>query len=146
MELVGSEHSTINSKDFLEALAGNEIKLKITKVKPIKKSNYGKDYYININFQLLEQLEEYVKCSVVNIGFGLIGVDQDKYKITFNTNLYPILNYAFITADIIPPHNAKDIIASEKEIREVLMGLEFIATSKYVTETKFKPYYKLEVI
>lgn len=146
MELVGSEHSTINSKDFLEALAGNEIKLKITKVKPIKKSNYGKDYYININFQLLEQLDEYVKCSVVNIGFGLIGVDQDKYKITFNTNLYPILNYAFITADIIPPHNAKDIIASEKEIKEVLMGLEFIATSKYVTETKFKPYYKLEVI
>ena len=28
MELVGHEHSTINSKDFLEALAGKEIKSK----------------------------------------------------------------------------------------------------------------------
>ena len=146
MELVGHEHSTINSKDFLEALAGKEIKLKISKVKPIKKSNYGKDYYINIDFQLLEQLMDYVKCSVVNIGFGLVAVDQDKYKITFNSNLYPILNYAFITADIIPPHNAKDIIASEKEIYEVLINLEFKATSKYITETKFNPYYKLEVL
>ena len=89
---------------------------------------------------------DYVKCSVVNIGFGLVAVDQDKYKITFNSNLYPILNYAFITADIIPPHNAKDIIASEKEIYEVLINLEFKATSKYITETKFNPYYKLEVL
>ena len=146
MELVGNEHSTINNKEFMKALENKEIKLKIIDVKPIQKSSYGKDYYINIDFQLLADLEDFIKCSVVNIGFGVAGINETQYKISFNSNLYSILNYAFITSSVIPKHNAKDIVASETEIKEALNDLEFIATSKYITKTKFQPYYRLEVL
>lgn len=146
MQLVGNEHSTINNKEFMKALENKEIKLKIIDVKQIQKSSYNKDYYINIDFQLLANLEDFIKCSVVNMGFGIIEVNETQYKISFNSNLYSILNYAFITRGVIPKHNAKDIIASETEIKEVLKDLEFIATSKYITKTKFKPYYRLEVL
>ena len=146
MELVGNEHSTINTKEFMKALENKEIKLKIIDVKQIQKSSYGKDYYINIDFQLLADLEDFIKCSVVNIGFGVAGINETQYKISFNSNLYSILNYAFITSGVIPKHNAKDIVASETEIKEALNDLEFIATSKYITKTKFQPYYRLEVL
>lgn len=146
MELVGNEHSTINAKEFMKALENKEIKLKIIDVKQLRKSSYGKDYYINIDFQLLADLEDFIKCSVVNIGFGVAGINETQYKISFNSNLYSILNYAFITSGVIPKHNAKDIVASETEIKEALNDLEFIATSKYITKTKFQPYYRLEVL
>lgn len=69
---------------------------------------------------------------------------QDKYIVSNKTNLFLLLNYAFISKGIVDENNQKGFNnVTFDEITEGLKGLEFEAVSILETKTQFNPYYKL---
>lgn len=58
----------------------------------------------------------------------LIDEDKDEYKVFGLSSCFPLFNYAFIEAGLLPKGNTKNIIFTHEELVEVLEGLEFRAT------------------
>lgn len=70
--------------------------------------------------------------------------EPDLYNISNKTNLFSILNYAFICNGKVQPGNQQGFNnVTYEEIQEALTGLEFKGMAVYVEKTSYKPYYKL---
>ena len=57
----------------------------------------------------------------------LFDESKDEYKIFSGSSGFPLVNYAFIKADLLPANNRKNIIFTSEELIEALEGLEFRA-------------------
>lgn len=81
---------------------------------------------------------------VVGLPYQLVPArEPEKYNISSKTNLFPIVNYAFINKEIVPEGNQQGFInVTFDELKEALTGLEFKATVIYIEKTTYKPYYK----
>ena len=86
-----------------------------------------------------------VKNQVIGLPYQLVPArEPDKYNISNKTNLFPIVNYAFICKEIVPAGNLQGFTnVTFDELREALTGLEFKAKVVYIKKTTYKPYYKL---
>ncbi|WP_458456485.1 hypothetical protein [Methanobrevibacter sp.] len=58
----------------------------------------------------------------------LVDEDKDEYKVFEMSSAFPLFNFAFIEAGLLPKNNTKNIIFTHDELVEVLEGLEFRAT------------------
>ena len=68
----------------------------------------------------------------------------DTYNISNKTNLFSILNYAFIINGTVKAGNQQGFNnVTYEEIREALTGLVFWGKVVYIEKTQYKPYYKL---
>lgn len=86
-----------------------------------------------------------VKNQVIGLPFPLVPArERDNYNISNKTNLYPIVNYAFINKEIVPEGNQQGFNnVTFDELKEALTGLEFKGKSVYIEKTTYNPYYKL---
>lgn len=85
---------------------------------------------------------------VIGIDFKLKPIENNKevvYKVTPKTNLFSILNFSLIEKGKISPNNDRGFGITEEEIKEALVGTKFIGKSVRVTDTDYKPYFKLVV-
>ena len=66
---------------------------------------------------------------VVPLYFNMKLFDEakDEYKMFEGSSGFPLINYAFIKAGLLPENNRKNIIFSHEELVEALEGLEFRA-------------------
>lgn len=70
--------------------------------------------------------------------------ERGKYIISNKTNLFPIVNYAFIDKGIVPEGNQQGFNnVTFDELREALTGLFFWGKVVLVEKTTLKPYFKL---
>lgn len=68
----------------------------------------------------------------------------DLYNVSNKTNLFSILNYAFIKKSIVKPGNLQGFNnVTYEEISQALTGLVFWGKVVYIEKTTYKPYYKL---
>lgn len=58
----------------------------------------------------------------------LVDEDKDEYKVFEMSSCFPLFNYAFIEAGLLPKGNTKNIIFTHEELVNALEGLEFRAT------------------
>lgn len=67
---------------------------------------------------------------VVPLYFNIRLFDEakDEYKVFEGSSGFPLFNYAFIKAGLLPKGNRKNIIFTHEELVEALEGLEFRAT------------------
>lgn len=149
---------------FLETISDlkSGIKLKVTRVSDIVESKMNKQDIIFIDFLIDDTLKECktynidadgkkvettvdASNDIVSIPFNLGKPIETNYKIGKNTNIFSILNHALKLAGKIPQNNKKSFMISIDEIQEVLIDFEFIGIGKYVEDTNFNPYYRLEV-
>ena len=86
---------------------------------------------------------------VIGIDFKLKPIENNSpevvYKVTPKTNLFSLLNFSLIEKGMISPDNDRGVGVSEEEIKEALEGTKFIGKSVRVTDTDYKPYFKLVV-
>lgn len=164
VEIMAEANPDLDKNLFLQTISEIEagINLKVTRVSDIIESKMNKQDIIFIDFLIEDSLTEcktyktdasgkrvetIVDASkdIISISFNLGKPVSDAYKIGKNTNLFNILNYALKKADKIPKTNNKSFMISYTEIKNVLEDLEFKGIGKYVDDTNFKPYYRLEV-
>lgn len=155
----------IDKNLFLETIADlkSGIKLKVTRVSDIVESKMNQQDIIFIDFLIDDDLKECktyetddtgkkvettvdASNDIVSIPFNLGKPIENNYKIGKNTNIFSILNHALKVAEKIPKTNNKSFMISIDEIQEVLIDFEFIGIGKYVEDTNFTPYYRLEVL
>ena len=100
-----------------------------------KKNEDGSKKVIKIN----------AKDEIIGIPYELKPAKEPElYNISNKTNLFSILNYAFITKGIVKAGNQQGFNnVSYDEIREALTGLVFCSKVVLVEKTTYKPYYKL---
>lgn len=86
-----------------------------------------------------------VKNMVIGLPYPLqTAREKGKYNISNKTNLFSLLNHAFIVKDIVNKNNLAGFNeVTFNEIETALTGLEFKGTSIYITKTNYNPYYKL---
>lgn len=86
---------------------------------------------------------------VIGIDFKLKPIQNNSpevvYKVTPKTNIFSLLNFSLIEKGKINPDNDRGFGITEEEIKEALDGVKFIGKSVKVTDTDYKPYYKLVV-
>lgn len=113
---------------------GNPIQNKDHSYKTMKVE--AQDYVIGIDFKLTPMKKEELQSE-----FNLF----DVYRVSPKTNLFPLLNFSMIEKGNISPDNERGFGVTEGEIKEALMGTKFIGKSVRVTDTEYKPYFKLVV-
>lgn len=164
VEIIPEANPNLDKNLFLETIAEIEtgINLKVTRVSDIVESKMNKQDIIFIDFLIDDTLNEcktyeaddtgkrvetIVDASndIVSIPFNLGKPTNTTYKIGKNTNIFSILNYALKVAEKIPKTNNKSFMISIDEIQDALLDLEFKGIGKYVNDTNFNPYYRLEV-
>ena len=81
---------------------------------------------------------------VVGLPYQLVPArEPDKYNISSKTNLFPIVNYAFMSKEIVPFGNQQGFTnVTFDELKEALTGLTFKGMVVYIERTTYKPYYK----
>ena len=164
VEIIPEANPNLDKNLFLETIAETDgINLKVTRVSDIIESKMNKQDIIFIDFLIDDTLKEcktyetddtgkrvetIVDASndIVSIPFNLgKPLKNTTYKIGKNTNIFSILNYALKVAEKIPNDNNKSFMISIDEIQDALLDLEFKGIGKYVNDTNFNPYYRLEV-
>ena len=164
IEIIPEANPDLDKNLFLETISETDgINLKITRVSEIIESKMNKQNIIFIDFLIDDTLK---KCktyetnasgkkvetigdasNIVSIPFNLgKPITNNNYKIGKNTNIFSILNHALKVAEKIPKTNKKSFMISIDEIQDALIDLEFKGIEKYVNDTNFKPYYRLEVL
>lgn len=165
VSIVQEANPNLDKNLFLKTISEIEsgIKLKVTRVSDIVESKMNKQDIIFIDFLIDDTLNECktykiddagkkvettvdASNDIVSIPFNLGKPINDTYKIGKNTNLYSILNYALKVAGKIPKNNNKSFMISIDEIQDVLSDLELKGVGKYVDDTNFTPYYRLEAL
>lgn len=155
----------IDKNLFFESIENiaNGIKLKVTRVSEVKKSKMNQKDIIFIDFLIDDVLKEcftyekndigkMVKTTVdatneiVSISFTLGDPENNKYLISKNSNIFPMLNYGLKVKGKIGKNNESSFKITYVELYEVLQELSFKATAEYITDTNFNPYYKLQVV
>lgn len=107
-----------------------------------KKKDILNEYFTTFVNELLKQigLDE-----IIGLPYELKPArEPELYNISNKTNLFSLLNHAFISKGIVKEGNQQGFNnASYDEIREALTGLTFWAKVVLVEKTTYKPYYKL---
>ena len=172
MELIKEPNPAFNKQLFLESLAGlgKPIEVKIISVGNVftSKMNGNPNFFIE-----MEILTDFPDCKVlgldlvgepqynedgskrvtkINAKGEIIGFpyqlvptkEPEVYKISNKTNLFSLVNYAFIKEGIVPEGNRRGFNkVSFDIIVKTLTGLELKVTSVLNKKTQYKPYYKL---
>ena len=172
MDLIKEPNPAFNKQLFLQSLYEYDepIEVKILKLGNIFKSKMnGKPNF----FIEMEILSNFPDCKVMDLDLignpqrnkdgtkkvvlinakdEIIGLpyelkparEPELYNISNKTNLFTILNYAFITKGVVKPGNQQGFNnVTYDEIREALTGLELKVKVVLVEKTTYKPYYKL---
>ena len=172
MDLIKEPNPAFNKQLFLQSLyeLDKPVQFKVLKLGNIFKSKMnGKPNF----FVELEILSDFPDCRVyeldligypkkddngnkkvikINAKDEIIGLpyelkparEPDLYNISNKTNLFSILNYAFISKGTVKPGNQQGFNnVSYDEISQALTGLEFLGKVVLVEKTTYKPYYKL---
>lgn len=172
MDLIKTPNPAFDKTLFLRSLAkyNKPVDFKITGVGNIFKSKMnGKPNF----FVEMEILSDFPDCKVyeldligepkknedgtksiikINAKDNIIGFpyqlvpsrEPELYTISNKTNLFSLLNYAFINKGIVEPSNQDGFNnVSFDEITEALLGLEFKGISILIEKTTYNPYYKL---
>lgn len=171
MDLIKEPNPAFNKQLFLQSLHeyDNPVQFSIIKLGNIFKSKMnGKPNF----FVEMEILSDFPDCKIyeldlignpqtdengakkvlkVNAKNEIIGLpyelkparEPELYNISNKTNLFSLLNYAFITKGIVKEGNQQGFNnVSYDEITEALTGLTFWAKVVLVKKTTYKPYYK----
>ena len=172
MDLIKEPNPAFNKQLFLQSLhdLDKPVQFKVLKLGNIFKSRMnGKPNF----FVELEILTDFPNCEIyeldligepkrnengtpstikINAKDEIIGFpyelkparNPDTYNISNKTNLFSILNYAFITNGTVKAGNQQGFNnVTYDEIREALTGLVFWGKVVYIEKTQYKPYYKL---
>lgn len=70
---------------------------------------------------------DWVEVVPIYLNMKLVDEDKDEYKVFEMSSAFPLFNYAFIKAGLLPANNRKNIIFTHDELVEALEGLEFRA-------------------
>lgn len=170
MDLIKEPNPAFNKQLFLQSLNEQDdpVQFKVLKLGNIYKSkmNGKPNFFVemeilsNFNCKIMELdligypakdengnriiKTENVINQVIGLPYELVPArEPDKYNISNKTNLFPIVNYAFICKEIVPEGNQQGFKnVTFDELKEALTGLEFKAKSVYIQRTTYKPYYK----
>ena len=74
------------------------------------------------------EIVDWVEVVPLYFNIRMFDEDKDEYKIFEGSSGFPLFNYAFIEAGLLPKGNRKNIIFTHDELVEALEGLEFRAT------------------
>ena len=74
------------------------------------------------------EIVDWVEVVPLYFNMRLVDEDKDEYKVFEKSSAFPLFNYAFIEAGLLPKGNTKNIIFTHEELVEALEGLEFRAT------------------
>ena len=74
------------------------------------------------------EIVDWVEVVPLYFNIRLFDEDKDEYKIFEGSSGFPLLNFAFIEAGLLPKGNRKNIIFTYDELVDALEGLEFRAT------------------
>lgn len=172
MDLIKTPNPSFDKKLFLQSLAKQDqpVEFKITGVGNIFKSKMNGNPHFFIEMEILTDFPDCKTYELDLTGKHLINADgtknivninakgeimgfpyqlvpseePEKYTISNKTNLFNLVNYAFITKGIVSEGNQQGFNnVTFDEIKEALLGLEFKATSILHTKTRYNPYYKL---
>lgn len=172
MELLKEPNEAITKQLFLTSLYEHKepIKIKIVHVSKLIKSKFGK---LNI-FLDMEILTDFKECralklnannepekdnngndiiikmnainNIIGLPYTLTKTNQENiFKVSNKSNLFPILNHALIKNGVINPDNKQGFKISVQEIQDHLNGLTLFVKCVYVTNTEYDPYFKLIV-
>lgn len=99
------------------------------------KDEYGNNKVLKVN----------AKDEIIGLPYELKPARKPElYNVSNKTNLFSLLNYAFIIKGMVKEGNQQGFNnVSYDEIREALTGLTFWGKVVLVEKTTFKPYYKL---
>lgn len=172
MDLIKEPNPAFNKQLFLQSLYtyNKAVQFNILKVGNVFKSKMnGKPNF----FVELEILSDFPDCKIyeldligkpkenedgnksiikINAKDEIIGLpyelkparEPDLYNISNKTNLFSLLNYAFINKGIVKAGNQQGFNnVTYDEIREALTGLTFWGKVVKVEKTTYKPYFKL---
>lgn len=70
---------------------------------------------------------DWVEVVPLYFNMRLFDEDKDEYKVFEKSSAFPLFNFAFIQAGLLPANNRKNIIFTHKELVDALEGLEFRA-------------------
>ena len=172
MDLIKEPNPAFNKQLFLQSLYDHNeaVNFKILKLGNIFKSKMnGKPNF----FVEMEILSDFPDCKVMDLDLignpkknedgskkvikinakeEIIGLpyelkparNPDLYNISNKTNLFSLLNYAFISNGTVRPGNQQGFNnVSYEEISQALTGLVFWGKVVLVEKTTYKPYFKL---
>ena len=172
MELLKEPNEAITKQLFLTSLYEHKepIKIKIVHVSKLIKSKFGK---LNI-FLDMEILTDFKECralklnannesekdnngndiiikmnainNIIGLPYTLTKTNQENiFKVSNKSNLFPILNHALIKNGVINPDNKQGFNISLEEIQENLNNLVCFVKVEHITNTDYEPYFKLIV-
>lgn len=160
MELIEEPTKEFNKNLFFECLEkhGQAIIIKCLEVSEITKSKINNKPTIFLNMEILTEFDikkrdgngNIIKINplnqIINIPYTLTETRQPNiYKVSNNSNLFPLLNQALKESGQIPLNNSRGFNITYDEIKEYLINKEFKVISKLEKQTSYKPYYKLEI-
>ena len=172
MDLIKTPNPSFDKSLFLKSLAKQDqpVEFKITGVGNIFKSKMNGNPHFFIEMEILT---DFLNCATyeldlvgnhlinddgtknivkINAKGEIIGfpyqlvpsTEPEKYTVSNKTNLFSLLNYAFITKGIVGDGNQQGFNnVTFDEIKEALLDLKFKGTSILHTKTRYNPYYKL---
>ena len=164
MDLIKEPNPAFDKQLFLQSLYKNDeaVQFKVLKLGNIFKSKMNGKPNFFVEMEILSNFDckimeldligypakdddgNKITKTVIGLPYQLVPArEPDKYNISNKTNLFPIVNYAFINKEIVPAGNQQGFTnVTFDELREALTGLEFMAKSVYIEKTTYKPYYK----
>jgi hypothetical protein len=97
------------------------------RVRSVKDGKYVKIEDAEGNEKYKIDIVDWVEEVPLYFNVRLVDESLDEYKIFTKSSGFPLFNYAFIEAGLLPANNSKNIIFTHEELVEVLEGLEFRA-------------------
>lgn len=172
MDLIKTPNPAFDKKLFLKSLAKQDqpVEFKITGVGNIFKSKMNGNPHFFTEMEILTDFpdcETYeldlmgkhlvtedgtknivkinAKGEIIGFPYQLVpSTEVEKYTVSNKTNLFSLLNHAFITKGIVAEGNQQGFNnVTFDEIKEALLDLEFKGISILHTKTRYNPYYKL---
>lgn len=156
LEIVGTSRVFRGKMDnkptiFVDVKVLSPMKCKVRELdnegNPIKNENHSyktmsveaQDYVIGIDFKLIPLKDEEMRKLNVSPTQSII------YRISPKTNIFSVLNYSLKEKGMISQTNERGFALTEEEIKEALEGETFVGKAVRVTDTDYKPYFKLVV-
>lgn len=98
------------------------------RVRAVEDGKYVKveDDFGNETYKI--EIVDWVEVVPLYFNIRMFDEDKDEYKVFEGSSGFPLFNYAFIEAGLLPKGNRKNIIFTHDELVEALEGLEFRAT------------------
>ena len=97
------------------------------RVRAVKDGQYVKIEDEEGNEKYKIEIVDWVEVVPLYFNVRLFDEAKDEYKIFSGSSGFPLVNYAFAKAGLLPANNTKNIIFTHEELVEALEGLEFRA-------------------